>query len=776
MSVRVLIVCGGSGRGLLGQREALGFDAEIQIDVQREILAAGDQFAFRIPLDANNETCTTRQVLHFMQTDWDKRGSERAKRHAQVLYKYYPAAGVDLANGLAQAPAIGGGALLHEVNERKLVNALRQIVSERGQHLGPNEPLEVWIVSSTAGGTGAGVHRRVGWIISDFMSDQPTTVNLHFIMIGQRSFFSVGREATSLNTFFCIAADAAFVQKVSLEYKRVAPYFYFLEVPDVGKGEAAKPLRENLIETSAKAALLDEVQMNLISLCNSSPSKFVFLRVGFWGAEFDERQTRYEVFKDLHRQFNELINPLPSRFTQGDADFVRSTLLEEAADALIADSLLGHPEWRFPGKPRAFGRRLAEDVEERYLEECERALDELLLSLSPQFALNDLGGKFTIAGERTEPRDLAVVEPQPDSSWPEIFRHIQDAHWVVAWCQKLLRPDPEENRIGLEAQYRDLANKCSATQQRFWVGAATRARDLAPVLPEFLEVAVQRRILKELERTANRLLGEKLARVKPVAEKMYAELRALQSAHVQRSTSELVVAADLCDELDRLNHRTWFEMLERAVRFGDARDLREAIRKGAVGLTRLGLVTVVGLPEDAQQDISVVRDKVSEKAGGMLIEDEEQEGIWWQSDNITGLADTMYRYRIFPKLDEATSEALGEGQDDITFLSTPVGAIGMRVMAVDFAILDRGIETITAPTQLVKNLIGGLQRTMALNWPSCHQVQVGKDSGLIRVATAAVIGEPLFRPILEEEDLGLTDEEKVKLEYLFEMYDPNVPS
>ena len=38
MAFRVLIVCGGSGVNLLGQRRILRMDAEIQVDVTKELV------------------------------------------------------------------------------------------------------------------------------------------------------------------------------------------------------------------------------------------------------------------------------------------------------------------------------------------------------------------------------------------------------------------------------------------------------------------------------------------------------------------------------------------------------------------------------------------------------------------------------------------------------------------------------------------------------------------------------------------------------------------
>ena len=59
--------------------------------------------------------------------------------------------GGNLKDGLAQAPAIGGATIKHPLNAEKLKRTLMEMVSKFGIAPGATNPLEFWIVSSTAG-------------------------------------------------------------------------------------------------------------------------------------------------------------------------------------------------------------------------------------------------------------------------------------------------------------------------------------------------------------------------------------------------------------------------------------------------------------------------------------------------------------------------------------------------------------------------------------------------------------------------------------------------
>ena len=227
--IRILIVCGGSGVALLGQRPVLGMSGEIYIDVSAETaqtreLRAMDTNSLAVELDSRIGIAGA--LFDQMRKYLDEIPEEEkhvfsylrssivdpaAQRHFEILHTYSQA-GMALQYGFAQSPAIGGLAIRHPENKKALERALREILTNLPYGLGPENPLEVWIVSSTAGGTGEGTHRFVGAFVTDCVARRyrNTPVIINFIRIGQMTYRSVNQRRTALNSFFGVAADAAF--------------------------------------------------------------------------------------------------------------------------------------------------------------------------------------------------------------------------------------------------------------------------------------------------------------------------------------------------------------------------------------------------------------------------------------------------------------------------------------------------------------------------------------------------------------------------------------
>ena len=179
MANRFLIVCGGSGSRLLGQRRVLGVSGELHVDVSSEIKARPeDPNSIAVRLD--EQIGTVQKLLEDMERRLPKPEAQQESpsksellaqqsrrstyvhnaimhpadvAHARFLANYYPSTGF-LRDGLAQAPAIGGAAIRHTRNMKELANKLRQMTTHFATNVSEANPLDVWIVSSTAGGTG----------------------------------------------------------------------------------------------------------------------------------------------------------------------------------------------------------------------------------------------------------------------------------------------------------------------------------------------------------------------------------------------------------------------------------------------------------------------------------------------------------------------------------------------------------------------------------------------------------------------------------------------
>jgi hypothetical protein len=777
---KILVVCGGAGRGLLGQRDALGFAAEMQLDVRHELVPVqNDQLAWRLPVDA--AVLTTKTLLDWMEHEWgkdvdryknDPQKTTPQSRHARILYQGYPGTVTNLDYGLGQAPAIGGGVIRMPANENMLRTATRQMIQRIAQLLGPANELDVWIVSSTSGGTGAGIRRFVARVIAEEMRAhiQNCVIKLHFVLYGARTYTSVNAHQTSLNTFIGVAQDAAFVDE---EFDMPDPpirFFYYLELPDVGSGERARKEREKLVEVTARAMFLDELRPVLEKIANNVPNKTVFVRVGFWGGELPREQLYYETLRQLRSKLEQLTEPGDTRFLEG---FTCS--FEPLPDLKKALEQLGSPElllnligrgWKFPRRPGTFLGRQSQDD---YVLECEKAVEAVLKS-ALSLTVDRLAGVFkpesvravekgiAAAGEAAPglptrgeaeveklTRELAISKPGQNIDWTIRQDLITDAHRVMAWTRKLLdRPD---GHPPLVEEQRLLARSCSDIFNQFGAGSRDKAVRLATELPKFLDASVRLQLLRDIEGRASSLLSELEGSYNAVKTKAAEQEQMMVKAGVVSQTTSLVLAADLEKRVMVTNPRPWIEILDRAVQSKKDEQFRLAVECGAIGLTMNGLARVVGV---SGEDPTEIRTEVMSKAGGIIINKEKCEGIWWQADSsLWNRGETQFQFRIFPWLNPQDLAILrAESTEDIQLICTSMGAIGLRVLAVDM--VNIGQKDMAAAAQnLLRDMKTHLNQELT-NWPTDNAPVVAKKTtGVLHLAMAGVGGEPLDLTALE---------------------------
>lgn len=761
-NIKILVVCGGSGRGLLGQSEALGFDAEVQIDVREELVQApARDRLYQIAID--HDLSTQRIILGNIKRAVENLPAGPTKRHAEALVRYFPEVNRPVDKGLAKSPALGGGAVLSQ--EDRIRTTFESLIRNVGANLGPETGLDVWIVSSSAGGTGAGIRRKVGYLIAEVLEPRRATVNLHFLTFGSLTYTSVGGY-TDLNTFFCVAADAAFAQIISRKYERVVPTFYYLDIPDVGAGETGRKLREPLAAMVAKAILLEQLQEAFGWILVDSHNRSVFARVGFWGGDFAQDRIMRVCLKSLYQQLDELCNPnLQSLIANKTAQLQLDPNLEWAMDYVRnVDNLMDKAQY-IP-KRRLPGRRIRQEDIER----LEDALSKILSELPREFGLEALKCDFRIASVEEE-HSLSLEELREGAPWPEHYRLIKQANEVWAWCDWLL------------GEYKQQREERASEILKTWGGListeGTREKlaKIATPLQDFLKLTVAIRRLEKLRDDAKRRLAALVPRVRVVTETVKSWL---DSYGHESEEVELILTAQIDEVLGGVGRRTWFEIVERAVSLGDRAGFEEAVKQGAQGLTLAGLCHVLGLPVDTK-DYSIIHDKVVSTFGALQVWGKTEEGRWWRADNIANLAIECYGFRLFSKLDDETAQGLqirerAEEEKvgrEIQFLSAPnIRALGAHVLALEMAIV--GKDETKSTVILLRPLAEFVRRELNNGWENIEidkWPQAGGDHGLRNISLAAVVGDPLYRPALEQ--LGFTEEEMKKLEYLFEMYVPS---
>jgi hypothetical protein len=240
MANRFLVVCGGSGYKLLGQRTILGVDAELQIDVTKENVSRNWKVTDKRSLyvDLDERVGTTAVVFERMLDEYSssKSVTNPDLAHAKFISEHFTASR-PLEYGLNQSPAVGKATISHPLNRQAIELKIRDMITNFGRDIGPENPVEVWIISSTAGGTGEGTHRFVARKIAEFMkTNHPeTSVSLNFIRIGQATYRAINLHRTALNTFMGVAADAAFMLKIKEDFPQAVTNWFYLDLPDVAK-------------------------------------------------------------------------------------------------------------------------------------------------------------------------------------------------------------------------------------------------------------------------------------------------------------------------------------------------------------------------------------------------------------------------------------------------------------------------------------------------------------------------------------------------------------
>ncbi|MEM2936622.1 MAG: hypothetical protein QW231_05560, partial [Candidatus Bathyarchaeia archaeon] len=512
-------------------------------------------------------------------------------RHTRFLIEH-SVANVQLARGLAQSPAIGGLAIRHPENRNALTQTLARMTEGLG--LGPENPLEVWLVSSTAGGTGEGVHRFVAAFLADFMrrnyQDTPLTIN--FIRVGQLTYRTVNFARTALNTFFGVAADAAFALKSPRDFPALTTHWFYLDVPDVGTGARSIPVRARIVELAAKAVMLKELEEDLHRLLvNNGGIPMVLTRTGYWGRDFGEERKYMETLRQLREKLQRLIEPDYERRYVGEGRRKPERQAGEVLEEWV--ERVGEKEhvrrrmedgWRFPPyRLRGYPENLDEVRE--YLPEWKRAMREMLGEDLDRLSVEWVVERVREEGGETwrEMVPLRVSTERVEFGSLEWFQQVEEAHEALAWSRALLgcdlrtgvpRRGGEGNRIeGLLEEARRIWRVQSAVN--LFLSSDARAGQMAESLKEFLKLLVEVEPLLLLEKEARRLLDIEVKGVRNVLEIANQELQMIRRGLMMRDYQKYL--ADYEGVSLRFRSDAIIPWIEKAK---DARNIQDRLEQG----------------------------------------------------------------------------------------------------------------------------------------------------------------------------------------------------
>jgi hypothetical protein len=184
----------------------------------------------------------------------------------------------------------------------------------------------------------------------------------------------------------------------------------------------------------------------------------------------------------------------------------------------------------------------------------------------------------------------------------------------------------------------------------------------------------------------------------------------------------------------------------------------ETVLKGATGLTRLGLTSVLDLPGNvATDDIKEELRKAGKiKEGGQILRAE-----WWHGTEPPKPLEGGYSigYRVLPKLEEKAMAEIGDSDKvaNLKYLYAGIGMLGLNVLSFDSVSIAPAGDHVTSPAELLKPFATIIKK------------QLADPNKLFQVVAAGVGGEPLYAPALL--GAGLTQDDLDVLEKYFQLGD-----
>lgn len=816
-SKRCLIVVGGTGKGLLGKRVALNVDFEWQIDVSTELLRG-----YGPALDAEVHTWgrVCLDIEQRINEDWRanedpylQRAFKGSKAAAHAQYLRANNGAVQLADGLAQSPAVGSLVIGHPTNRQALTVMFTRLITE----LTPNSHLDVWIVCSTAGGTGAGIHRFIAQTLAHMVQATNDTVTIKFLFVqcGQYTYRNVG-PMTSKNTFFTIAADMAFMQLQLQYFPSATANFYYFDLEEIPPHLAhdARRLRAQQIEMYTKVLMTESAKKDMQQqVVNMEGSTVLIFQAGYWGKDFDSDKKTLATLQALDLSLKTLIldDSIPGSpkahtiYITGQEE--RCFFLDSAPDPAntlhnaklrITETIINN--W-------LQNKNIPPDPATCTLESLLEQWETILLPIVELDSLTNLPISFQLKptaaataqntrgeadnADYTEDFTEDVPQTAPPIANPQralIFQDIEDSeklslHWEAhvtqaqetkAWCEYLRTGTPGSAECDLDNKFK-LAAGAARDQahgfRAFFRGTRANAKQLVPQFRNLLELTSKLRIIVDLEAKLANALITNLYKARLVQQNVATLIQNRGGAAFINSPVEISALSA------ELNQRagSWLQALYQALGPTNIDQFIKVADAGANGLSKTGLAEVLNLPPDATarqmlQALSVPP-QTNETGVAKAIKP-----IWWtQQDPALNPQFAPMEYVVIPKIPAALrAEFNQELQNQPDFMQERhlkikyerFGRVGLYVMYVKAGNLNmNGGDYGSAPKYLMKSFVQNIKTTLA-TWAD-NETDFG-ITGNFDIARASAVGEPLDLTSLKQ--AGLTEDEVAKISKYYLLY------
>jgi hypothetical protein len=625
MPANFLIVCGGTGQGLVSERETLGFEGILQIDVDDQIIELNnDAKTVGISLPVEDQIAVAINSLTAIQSAAKRYESATKNSNNEVIEKLYahhkqaskiivPA---NLRAGMSQAPVIGRSYVTSQLPTQRIAEAISDMMT-KGRL--PNEMVvNFWLIASTCGGTGQGIIHHVADLVREQAQQYPgVTVQIKLVRIGSLTYNSLN-QGPHLTTLWSVLSDYGFISRKIKEQTigNVTYHTYYLDLPDVGVGEGAKVVRSAMVSSAFKALCEPKLNASFEEVLNNlnKANRAVFARVGEWGNQFNKESNYQFTLQQLNMQLETLLNPTHADllvmtndklFWQGSIDSIFDQY-NQALDEKLTQAEFGRMlESEIPRSSPISG---INSVEEIFVHSEWNKYTELISALFPEQIRAQFERVFSIDLILTsdERRSITFGNMTNDDDYLS-KQHIADlrlANIAIARIERTLFGTRESP--GMLSELGNTRNALAPKTQNFWekinidINARKKAfkSNIANFVSVYYKVMILRRKYNEslklrqntrISYRNNRSSLQKLASiVKTQANNIRAELN-----------ERYITAVDISDEMQVT--KTWIRLLcevidqngEPISGHQSEERFRETVETGVRGFTMDGLAYVL---------------------------------------------------------------------------------------------------------------------------------------------------------------------------------------
>jgi len=742
MPANFLIVCGGSGRGILSQFDTLGFDGALQIDVQNWPIQTHDGriLQFELPIPSHHEPvpnsiASLATYSSRLKRQWGKHHKDeshhgeyescvsgecvnykRRVNHVQTATNNVVAAA--LIDGMSQNPIIGRSYITRDIVSQSLADKLQQLRSLKPAN---EQNVTVWLVASTCGGTGNGIVHHVADLVKQVFGD--ITLKLKFVRIGMLSYQSISR-LTTVSTFWAVLTDYGYMKEhtrktVSLAAQGVVypvtQEFYYIDLPDTNTDTRK---RESLVQSAFVTFSNPVLDREFVVRLNNGGG-VVMARVGEWGRGFDRNAVYKLTLKQLNQKLDELLTPGESTVIAKVTNFIVTDpieLISQESTQLYAtvaksetmkpvlpslrkiktelnvvnslESLRVHPLW-------VMMQQVVAQIFDEQKQNTLRKQVQLIITVDHETE------QLSISGEANDAAHYVGAEAH--------IKLIRMAQYAKAKVKHYLLGNQDHAGYVL-TELREAWNTIvggwfigDEERQQAFIGGVTR------FLQAYFRVSRCIEVSDEAESVIMRARTE------------FRNLTLVVERQIQSINVDMPAEYTNCADLDETfgGNTTWLKMLRRSLvgnleQAEQSKEFRRTVEMGASGLTEDGLKYVLESPAGSGSDQIVNQINTSEGSNS---------AVWWQGiqkpgswEGVNGLL--WFNYRIFPKLPGAVREKINRSNEawgptnartSPIYIDINSPALGLKVYAVQCVVPAVGTDEVGQLRQLLSNTLNELK-------------------------------------------------------------------